>query len=365
MKKNTKYVQLLIILIGLMFLHTRAYSQRTPGDSLLNFINANKTRASFYLVKNDDPLAALNADKPMQLAQVTNIMIAVAFAQQATNGTFDENAFVPISDIDKYYMPILDSVAQTNWLQDENDQQNIRNDSVSLMEIARGMVMYNSNANAEYLLDILGLDDVENNIQLFGLKHHSGIFPLPSSLFIYQNQKNYTQKALLKKIRNMSNKQYCKLTYVDHESLKNDTGYKSTFVAKDFTTKMQKLWSSKLSTCTIGDYINVCSALNDRKLFTDVTYQILEEILESYMENPDMQKVFKHVGMISGSTPYVFTKLVYGTTIDNKRVEMAYFFNNLTPDESKNISRWSDDFDYKMLTNNRFRLKVAYILSPD
>jgi hypothetical protein len=46
-------------------------------------------------------------------------------------------------------------------------------------------------------------------------------------------------------------------------------------------------------------------------------------------------------------------------------MEMAYFLNGLTPDESNNIKRWSDDFDYKMLTNNRFRLKVAYMLSDD
>jgi hypothetical protein len=78
-----------------------------------------------------------------------------------------------------------------------------------------------------------------------------------------------------------------------------------------------------------------------------------------------MQKILRHAGMISGVTPYVYDKLLYGTTLDNKRVEMAYFLNGLTPDESNNIKRWSDDFDYKMLTNNRFRLKVAYMLSDE
>jgi len=360
-----KYLPIFILVMACSFLHVVSFAQRTPADSMLTFINANKPRASVYIIKNDDPLAILNGNKAMPLAQITNILIAMEFAQQATNGAFDENSYVPLSDVQAYYVPTLDSIAQTTWLQDEDDQINIRNDSISLLEIARGMVIYNVNANAEYLLDALGLDNVTNNIKLFGIKHHSTLYPLPASLFIYQNPKKESQKVAVRKVRNMSDRQFLKQIDANHESLKTDTSFKATFNPKDYTTKMQKLWSSKLPSCTVSDYINICTALNDRKNFTSITYQILSEILESYMENPDMQKILRHAGMISGVTPYVYDKLLYGTTLDNKRVEMAYFLNGLTPDESNNIKRWSDDFDYKMLTNNRFRLKVAYMLSDE
>jgi D-alanyl-D-alanine carboxypeptidase len=365
MKKNMKNLPIFILVFAGSFLHVRSFAQRTPADSMLTFINANKPRASVFIVKNDDPLAVLNATKAMPLAQVSNILIAIEFAQQATNGAFDENAFVPLSDVQVYYMPTIDSIAQTNWLQDENDLQNIRNDSISLLEVARGMAIYNVNANAEYLLDALGLDNVTNNIKLFGIKHHSTLYPLPASLFVYQNPKKESQKVAVRKVRNMSDRQFLKQIDNDHESLKTDTSFRTTFNQKDYTVKMQKLWNSKLPSCTVTDYINVCTALNNRKNFTSITYQILSEILESYMENPEMQKVLKHAGMISGSTQYLYNKLLYGTTLDNKRIEMAYFMNGLTPDESNNIKRWSDDFDYKMLTNNRFRLKVAYMLSDE
>ncbi|HTB99561.1 MAG TPA: hypothetical protein VK705_02665 [Ferruginibacter sp.] len=363
MKKNIKYILLIVLFIGFNLSHIQSFAQRSPADSLLNFMNANKPRASIYLIKNDDPLIALNATKLMPLAQITNILIAVEFAQEATNGAFDENSYVPLSDIQNYYVPVIDSVAQANWLQDENDLQNIRNDSISLIEVARGMVIYNVNANAEYLLDALGLDNVNANIKLFDIKHHTQIFPLPASVFVFQNYHKYSQKAILRKIRNLSDRQYFKFIDANHEALKDDTSFKSSFKPKDFNVKMQQLWSNKLPACTVGDYINICTALNDRKNFTGITYQILSEILESYMENPDMQKLLKHAGMISGSTPYLYNKLLYGTTLDRKKIEMAYFLNNLTPDESADIKRWADDFDYKMLTNNRFRLKVVYLLS--
>jgi D-alanyl-D-alanine carboxypeptidase len=360
-----KKLLLFILIIGCSLMQDQVIAQRTPGDSLLNFINSNRLRASVYLTKNDDPLALLNQNKQMPLAQITNILIAVEFAQQATNGAFDENAYVPLSDIESYYMPQIDSIANINWLQDENDLQNIRNDSISLLEVARGMTIYNVNANAEYLLDALGFDNVSNNIKLFDIKRHGTLFPLPASLFVYQNRKNESQKTVLRKIRNLSDRSYFKMIDAAHASLKNDTAFRETFKAKDYTAKMQKLWNTRLTTCTVSDYINVCAALNARKNFTKITYQILGEILESYMENPDMQKVLKHAGMINGYTPYIYNQLIYGTTLDNKRIEMAYFFNDLTPEESANVKRWSDDFNYKMLTNNRFRLKVAYMVSDD
>ncbi|HMG83911.1 MAG TPA: hypothetical protein VK559_12800 [Ferruginibacter sp.] len=365
MKKNIHCLPLLILFIGCLCSQLSSFAQRSPGDSLLNFINSNKSRTAFYIIRNDDPLYALNQNKPMPLAQISNILVAVEFAQQATNGAFDENAYVPLKDVQKFYLPALDSVAQTSWLQDESDQQNIRNDSVSLIEIARGMAIYNSNANAEYLMDMLGLDNVANNIKLFNLRHHTFIYPLPASLFVYQNPKSEPQDDILKKVKDISDKDFNLDLVSNHESLRDDTSFKATFKPKQFNSKMQLLWNNRLPTCTASDYLNVCTALNNRKDFTPITYQILSEIIESYMENPDIQKAFKRVGMVSGTTPYLYNKILYSTTTDNKKLVMAYFFNNLTPDESSDISRWADDFDYKMLTNNKFRLKVAYILSPE
>ena len=94
MKKNIKYLLLAVLFTVCTLLQTQSFAQRTPADSLLNFMNANKPRASIYLIKNDDPVIALNATKLMPLAQITNVLIAVEFAQQATNGAFDENSYV-------------------------------------------------------------------------------------------------------------------------------------------------------------------------------------------------------------------------------------------------------------------------------
>ena len=35
-------------------------------------------------------------------------------------------------------------------------------DSISLLNVARGMMMFSSNANTEFLMDLLGLDNVKN-----------------------------------------------------------------------------------------------------------------------------------------------------------------------------------------------------------
>ena len=365
MKKNINYLLFVFVFIGCSFLYIPSSAQHTPADSLLNFIDANRTRVAFYLSKNDDPIATLNQDKVMPLAQVTNIMIAVEFAQQATHGNFDENNNVALSDVNRFYLPILDSISRLNWLKDENEQQNIKNDSISLLEVARGMIIYNCNANAEFLLDVLGFDNVASNVHVFGLKKHTAIFPLVSSLFVFQNNKKYSQKKFIKSVKHLSEKKYCKAIFNIHQSLKNDTSFKSTFIEKDFNNKMQKLWNDKLTTSTAKEYADVASTLNNRRLFTSIAYQIFAEIVESYMEDPERQKILKHAGLIAGTTPSIFNKVVYGTTSDNKKIEMVYFFNNLTEDENDDIRRWSEDFDYKVLTNNRFRSKIGSALSGD
>lgn len=56
--------------------------------------------------------------------------------------------------------------------------------AVSLEEVAKGMVKFSSNANAEYLMELLGLDNINRNLQSLSLPAHQPLFPIVSSLYI-------------------------------------------------------------------------------------------------------------------------------------------------------------------------------------
>lgn len=347
---------LVFIAVSFFCLQTQAQSN---ADSLLNFIAKNKDRSSIYLVQNDTVLAHLNENVLMPLASTVKIMVAIEFAKQAAAGVISENKNIALSELNKYYLPNTDGGAHPRWIAYEKSLGHVQNDSVKLINVARGMIMFSSNANTEYLMDLLGLDNVKNNIQLFGLKQHTTIYPLVASLFMYQNPKHKSEESILKGISRLSSEQYCRFIYDMHNALKYDTVLKSTFRPQDLTLKMQKAWSDRLPAGTTKEYVRICKILNERKYFDANTYRILSEVLESIMENPANQQWLKHAGMKGGSTNWILTKALYATTKDDTKIEMAYFFNNLSPAENTRLQHWMNDFELEVLSNHAFRQKVA------
>lgn len=334
-----------------------------PGngaDSLLNFIKLNKNRSSLCLHKNGGLAARLNEDKLMPLASTVKIIIAVEFAKQAANKIFNEEGYISLKELDKYYIPNTDGDAHPNWIKYERNLGHIRQDSVKMIDIARGMIMFSSNANAEYLMDTLGFDNVKTNLPLFALTKHTAIFPLVSSLFIYQNPKGAKESEILKYISKLTEEQYDKFTFFIHQQLKYDPTFKTKFRPQDLTIKMQKLWSDRLPASTTREYVQICTILNNRKYFDPNSYGVLADILETIMENPNNQSWLLHAGMKGGSTLFVLTKALYATLKDGTKIELAYFFNDLNGAENFKLQGWMNDFELKILKDEDFRKRLVF-----
>ncbi len=333
-------------------------SAQTQADSLLHFITQHKTNAALYLVKNDTVQGRLNEDKLMPLASTMKILVALEFAKQASQAILDPAQNVALSELDKYYLPGTDGGAHAAWLSYCNSNKLAMQDSISLLNVARGMMMFSSNANTEFLMDLLGLDNVKNNLQLLGIKNHTTIFPIVASLFMYQNPKHKSEESILKGIRNLSEEQYCRYIYDMHRALKFDTLLKAKFRPQDLSLKMQKLWSDRLPASTVKAYAQICHVINNRKFFDHKTYEILSKVLETIMENPANKSWLSHAGMKGGSTAWVLTKAMYATTTAGDRFELAYFFNDLTPAEQIKIQGWMNSFELTVLTEPAFVQKL-------
>jgi D-alanyl-D-alanine carboxypeptidase len=334
------------------------YSQ-SAADSLLNFILKNKDRSSLYMLKNDYEFAKLNEDKLMPLAGTANIMVAVEFAKQAAYNVFGFNALVPLKEINKFYLPNTDDGAYRNWIKYETRVGHIKNDSVKLIDVARGMVMYGSTANAEYLMELLGFNNIKNDIRMFGLKQHTLLYPMPSSLFLYQNPKKLQEDKVLKEIQALKDEDYYKAVFAIHRELNMDSGYLQKFRPQDLSIKMQKAWSERLTASTAKEYAKVCRLLNSRIILNDKSYAVLGKLLETVMESPSARAWLKHAGMIGGTTISVFTRSIYATLKDGTKIELAYFFNDLTGRENVRLQSWMNDFESRILKDDNFRKKLA------
>jgi D-alanyl-D-alanine carboxypeptidase len=338
---------------------TASLQAQSGGDSLLNFLLKNKGRASLYLQKNDYIVTKLNEDKLMPLAATANIMVAIEFAKQAAYNVFGFNALIPMKDINKYYLPNTDGDAHRNWIKYETRMGHIKNDSVKLIDVARGMIMYGSTANAEYLMELLGFGNLKNDIRMFGLKQHTLLYPMPSSLFLYQNPKGLAEDKILRQIDSFKQDDYYKAVFSIHRELNMDSGYKEKFRPQDLTLKMQKAWSDRLTAATAKEYAKIARVLNSRLILNDKSYAVLGKLLETIMESPSSKTWLKHLGMVSGSTNSVFTKTVYATLKDGTKLELVYFFNDLNGKENFKLQSWASDFDSRILKDETFRKKLV------
>lgn len=339
-----------------------ATAQLKPAlaDSFFNFIIANKSKASVYITRNDEVVASLNENKLMPLASTVKIIVAIEFAQQVAREVINENSYVALHELNRYYIPDTDGDAHPQWLKYVKDTRVIKGDSVKLVDVARGMIMFSSNANTEYLMDLLGFDNVKDNIALFNLKQHTAIYPLVGSLFLYQVPNKSTEDKLIKSLSNLSEKKYSMEAYDKHLDLKEDSSFRSTFKPEQLSLKLQKLWSDRLPSSTTKEYATIAQALNKREVLDEEAFFPIAEILEFPMENKAFQAVFKHYGVKGGSTGFVLTHVIYFTMKDGTRMELAIFFNNLSPEEEKKLEQWLDPFEAQVMFDPVFRNKVRF-----
>ena len=330
------------------------------ADSFLHFIQANKDRSSLYMTRNDTIIAYLNESQLMPLAGTMQILLAIEFAKQSGDAIIDKNNYVLLSELEKYYLPGTLDASHLKWVDYVKKNNLVRNESVKLIDVARGMMMFNSMANSEYLLDLLGINNVKSNISLFSLKNHTDIYALPASLLLFQNPKNISDDKILKAILKMSPVQYCKYITDLHVQLKNNKAFKVDYRPQDLTLKMQQVWSSRLPASTTKDYLHLANILNNRKFLNDSAYDVIEKVLEFAMENNAFRSVFKQYGVKGGNTPFALTHVIYFTTNTNIKMEMAIFLDGLIPEESRQLQGWLDAFESQVIFDGEFRKKLNF-----
>lgn len=333
-------------------------------DPVLKFIQDNPEKSSVYLIRNDTALAQLNENRLMPLASTVKLMVAIEFAKQAGAGIFDTSKLVALRELDRYYISGTDGNAHPSWIKYEKSMNHILNDSARLIDIARGMMMFSSNANTEYLMDVLGIQQINNNISLLQLKQHTPIYPIVAALFMYQNPKDKKEENVLKAIAKMSDQEYADYCYQLHLGLKNSDLLKQSFRPFDLTINMQKMWSERLPASTTRTYAQLANILNNRKYFSTAAYGVLARITEFLMENPANASFLKHCGMKGGSTGSVLTKCLYATLLDGTKIEIAYFFNHLTFKEVNQLSAAMNAFELKLLSDPAFVNEFKTSLKP-
>jgi len=372
MKKYLK--KIIIAIVGLIALSGIAlgiydYQGRPDADSILIFLKENPERASLTIQENGNPVIEYYEDRSMPLASVVKILVALEYANQAAEQKINTDQMVELKEINRFYIPKLDGDAQPQWEAYMKEQNKVESGAVSLKEIAKGMIDFSSNANMEYLIEVLGLDEINNNTKKLKLTGHEEIYPFYSCLLIpgslMKDYKELTQDEQIAKAKSelkiMSQEEFNLRAMKEHNKLKEDVDgsyLKSIQLEQWYDIEFDKINSDRLVAATTREYGEILTKINKGDFLSKEADFYFREVMEGPMDSGENKKLFKHMGFKGGSTNYILNTVMYTLDKEDYAVEIALFTNELAADEFKKLSKNMNEFLYQVITNKEFRQKV-------
>ncbi|WP_342471853.1 serine hydrolase [Metasolibacillus sp. FSL H7-0170] len=356
-------VIVLVLIVGIgMYMFDKEIKAEQP-EYIIDFLKENAAKGNVAMVinYNDEHWVNINEKEPLPLASTVKIIVAIEYAQQAADGKIDPNQIISLEELDRFYIAKTDGGAHEAWLTEV--QKEYEKEGVPLYEVANGMIAYSSNANTDYLIYRLGLENLNETLKKLELVHHDEIYPLTSPLYIpfqLMSEQSLSSKELLVAMQEMDMDEYRQRATAIHKNWLTEplTEQEKEQVQKTLTMDIQKVWSDRLHRSTTKDYAAIMKKLNDKSYFSEEVYKYLDPVMEQLMQRPSNSELFAQLGQKGGSTAFVLTIAMYATDKEQNRTELAFFANDLSIWEQTKLAKNLNSFQLAFLTEEQFRVKV-------
>lgn len=348
-----------ILCLGI-WMYNNDDGHKVDSDYFIQFIKEHSAskQVSLFIRHNGQEWVAVNPNEKLPLASTVKIIIAIEYARQAAEGIIDPEQQVKISELDTFYIEKTDGGAHEAWL-----KQLPNKDTVTIREIAEGMIAFSSNANTDYLIHLLGLENINNLLKDLSLTSHDPLYPFVSALYIPVHlieAEHLTKSEALTMLRSMDSAEYRKLALdIHHQWLDNPlTDQDKQLAIRYSDMKFQQIWSDRLPAASTEDYVSLLSKLNSKTYFDERIHHYLDPVMEQLMQHPKNRESFVHAGRKGGSTAFVLTNAIYATDHDGNTTELAFFANQLSRYEQRKLAENMNLFQLNILKDSRFREKV-------
>ncbi|PEO43021.1 serine hydrolase [Bacillus pseudomycoides] len=349
---------IIAIIIAILAIMEYYYSKEDP-NYVLDYIKEHKNEqtCSLMIRRNGEILATVNENKKLPLASMAKIVVAVEFEKQVSEEKINPQEQIPLQDLEKYYVPDTDAGAHPAWLEDAKIRNAIKNEKLSLEEVARGMIHFSSNANTTYLLEKLGLERINNSLKELELNSHDAFYPYTSPLYMrgyVEKELNVPKDQSLEVLRKMSMDEYRKHALKIHEWMKDEAEWKKHNIPLKVDMEFQRIWSDRLVRATAKDYMSLIGKINNRTAFPKPMQDEIEKIFNGTVGD----SIYEHAGKKGGSTPFVLTNSFYGTDKEGNKVEIVFMSNDLDSMELQKLKNNVDYFIRSVVMSEEFRKKL-------
>ncbi len=356
--KILKYT-LLTILCGIILICLSCYIYykiEISPKGFANFLSENKNRVSIFYKVNDTVKMNINSDRMMPLASTLKWMVLIQYCKSVENNSLSPDTSFSIDEVSKYYLPNSDGDAHPNWIKELKKKNKIVKNKIVLRDIVQGMIAYSSNANTEFLMDLLTLDFIHKNMINIGVKNHENLVYLVSYAYYIVN----TDTSYLNRMSKLEfNK---KIDSIHYEIKSGKIVLNDNY---DLSEEESHLFSLKMPKSTTEEYAQLMYKLNNRLIGGSSFHRELDSVFSFYWENEKNKSWIKRIGMKGGSTLEILTMSTYVQNIQGDKIELVYFINNLEILEYLIYQNAMNTFNIQLLTNKSKAKKIIKIINDE
>ncbi|WP_052400697.1 serine hydrolase [Oceanobacillus jeddahense] len=364
-KKTYTKKRLIIYGTSILVIGAAVYSVfRDNPDYVLNHLKDHPETSSLYVAKNGEELITYHSDVVRPLASTVKILIAVEYAMQIDEGTLNKDSYVSLDDLNQYYYKGSDGNAHEEWLKAMQKEGKINHNQVTLQDVAKGMITYSSNANTDYLINLIGIHSINERAKSLNLTKHEEIYPIVGALLIpdYLKNNEMDKNRLVEELEKMPMEMYRETAEELSQQMKDGTINieNDTF---NMPLDLQRVWSDRLIGASANDYGRLLAIISNNELPT-VAMQTVRDLLEWPMEiNEGNHERFTHLGAKGGSTAFILNDAMYAEDHHADRIEIVLLTNDLNTWQQILLSHHLNSFESKLLGSEDYRQKVQKELS--
>ena len=332
---------------------------RDNPNYVIQHLKEHPESSSFYLAENGEPVITYQSTFIRPLASTVKILIAVEYSMQIEESKIQQEQRISLNDLNRFYLKNTDGGAHEAWLDAMKQDGGIQNNEVTLHDVAKGMITYSSNANTDYLINLLGVDAINKRKSELDLTQHEDVYPIVSALFIPDSiQKDgMTEKDLINALQKLSMEDYRKLA--QSISLQMRSGEISASEATfDLSPAVQRVWSDRLIGASANDYGKLLAHISNDEL-PPIATETIRDLMEWPMKfNEENYKTYTHIGAKGGSTLFVLNNAMYAENLKGDQYEMVLLLNDLNFYERFLLSLNRNSFESKLMNDAEYRNKV-------
>ncbi|XID94964.1 serine hydrolase [Paenibacillaceae bacterium WGS1546] len=343
---------------GLLVWWAKRDVERKNEHDVLQYIAAHPEQCSMYAAENGHALIDYKSEVKRPLASVLKIVVAVEFAERVADGTVNPEESVALDSLQRFYIPGSDGGAHEAW------RKSLGADAtkdVALIEAAKGMMRYSSNANTDFLIERLGLEAINKRIQTLDLSAHDPIYPLSSAMLMHAHLQEDGLRAgeAEAAMREMSAEQYAAKSVELFDKHRADASLLSALQAKPRPLSMQRIWSDRLPAATAREYADLLRDIQSGNRLSPEAAAIVRDIMETPVKPESHFSTLAHKG---GSSLNILNEALYSEDKSKNRLQLALFMHGANRADMLWLEKKLDLFLRRYLTDTAFRQTAAEAL---